>query len=71
MREKTLLAFLGGLTVGGIAGILFAPMQGNQLRASLAKHHDNEDGGIHNFSISELTSENSTSLEEIRKHLQE
>jgi gas vesicle protein len=71
MREKTLLAFLGGLTVGGIAGILFAPMQGNQLRALRAKHDDNEDRGIHNFSISELTSENSTSLEEIRKHLQD
>jgi len=71
MTDKTLIAFLTGLTAGGILSLLFAPMKGSELRALMVKQPVNDDGGIHNFNISELTSENSVSLEEIRKHLQD
>lgn len=71
MTDKTLFAFLTGITAGGIISLLFAPMKGSDLRALLVKQDDNDEGGIHNFNISELTSENSVSQEEIRKHLQD
>lgn len=72
MSDKTLIAFLTGIAVGGILSLLFTPLKGSELRAILAKDQDqDEGGGLHTFNISELTSENSVSLEEIKKHLQE
>ncbi len=74
MTSKTLIAFLVGLTTGGILGLLFAPIKGSALHTMLTKRYGNEDedeGGIHNFNIAELTSENSASLAEIRKHFQD
>ena len=69
MTDKTLIAFLTGVTAGGILSLLFAPMKGSELRSILVKQHGNDNGGIHSFNISELTSKNSVSLEEIREHL--
>ena len=71
MTDKTLMAFLAGLATGGVLSILFAPMKGRDFRDILAQQHGNDDGGIHNFNIAELTSENSTSLTEIRKQFQD
>lgn len=69
MKDKTLIAFAAGLAAGGILSILFAPIKGEDLRTLLMKQHGNDNGGIHNFNISELTSENSVSFAEIKEHL--
>ena len=69
--NKTLMSFLSGVLAGGVFSLLFAPMKGSDLRTILMKQHGNDDGELHNFNISELTSENSVSFEEIKKHLQD
>ena len=71
MNNKTLLAFFTGLTMGGTLALLLAPLKGSDLRSILMEEDPNETGGIHNFSISELTSKGSASLEEIKKQLQD
>ena len=72
MNEKTLMAFVSGLMAGTALSLLLAPIKGSDLRNILRKRHGNNDeGGIHNFNISELISENSVSLQEIKEHLQD
>ena len=67
--EKTLLAFLVGAAVGGMAGLLFAPAKGKKTRKKLAqKATELKDELSENLDSDKIKSLANTALTEVEKY---